>query len=174
MPQARGHKAKYREDAFYELEKVAKQRVENKTVRLQMQNTYIGSKIFKAVNIYKAYGENVHNVIGFETANDSIGTVRNYTGEPDDPYSKNNISTERAFIDKSEKDLMKDLDKNRDTPSFVYAGVSTRIDILAEGLTQLSHNYQVSMFLSITTTTGQRELTMRNGTANLRKRRKAA
>ena len=59
MPQARGHKAKYREDAFYELEKVAKQRVEDKTVRLQMQSTYIGSKIFKAANISKAYGETV-------------------------------------------------------------------------------------------------------------------
>lgn len=59
MPQARGHKAKYREDAFYELEKVAKQRIEERTVRLQMQNTYIGSKIFKAVNIHKAYGDTV-------------------------------------------------------------------------------------------------------------------
>jgi len=59
MPQARGHKAKYREDAFYELEKVAKQRVEDKAVRLQMQSTYIGSKIFKAANISKAYGETV-------------------------------------------------------------------------------------------------------------------
>ena len=59
MPQARGHKAKYREDAFYELEKVAKQRVEERTMRLQMQSTYIGSKIFKAANIYKAYGETV-------------------------------------------------------------------------------------------------------------------
>ena len=47
MPQARGHKARYREDAFYELEKVAKQRIEERQVRLKSKNVYIGSKIFE-------------------------------------------------------------------------------------------------------------------------------
>ena len=46
MPQARGHKAKYREDAFYELERVAKQRIEERQMRLKSRNVYIGSKIF--------------------------------------------------------------------------------------------------------------------------------
>ena len=47
QPQARGHKAKYREDAFYELEKVAKQRIEDRQVRLKASTVYIGSKIFE-------------------------------------------------------------------------------------------------------------------------------
>jgi ATP-binding cassette subfamily F protein uup len=46
MPQARGHKARYREEAFYELEKVAKQRFDNRNVKLDVKASYIGSKIF--------------------------------------------------------------------------------------------------------------------------------
>ena len=46
QPQARGHKAKYREDAFYELEAKAKQRIEDRQIRLKSTNVYIGSKIF--------------------------------------------------------------------------------------------------------------------------------
>lgn len=53
MPQARGHKARYREDAFYELEKVAKQRIEDRQVRLKVRNVYIGSKIFECQYISK-------------------------------------------------------------------------------------------------------------------------
>lgn len=59
MPQARGHKARYREEAFYELEKVAKQRMEEKRMRLQVKSTYIGSKIFEAEYVSKAYGDKV-------------------------------------------------------------------------------------------------------------------
>ena len=58
MPQARGHKAKYREDAFYELERVAKARIEERQVRLKASNVYIGSKIFECQYISKAFGEN--------------------------------------------------------------------------------------------------------------------
>lgn len=57
MPQARGHKAKYREDAFYELEKVAKQRMEERQLRLKSSNVYIGSKIFECQYISKAFGD---------------------------------------------------------------------------------------------------------------------
>jgi len=57
MPQARGHKAKYREDAFYELEKVAKQRLEERQLRLKSSNIYIGSKIFECQYISKSWGE---------------------------------------------------------------------------------------------------------------------
>ena len=57
MPQARGHKARYREEAFYELEKVAKQRIENRNVNLQMKASYIGSKIFEADHLYKSWGD---------------------------------------------------------------------------------------------------------------------
>ena len=57
MPQARGHKARYREDAFYELEKVAKQRFNNNQVKLEVKGSYIGSKIFEADHLYKSYGD---------------------------------------------------------------------------------------------------------------------
>lgn len=57
MPQARGHKAKYREDAFYELEKIAKQRIDNSNVQLDVKASYIGSKIFEAEHVYKRFGE---------------------------------------------------------------------------------------------------------------------
>lgn len=53
MPQARGHKARYREDAFYELEKIAHQRIEERQVRLKSKNIYIGSKIFECQYISK-------------------------------------------------------------------------------------------------------------------------
>ena len=59
MPQARGHKAKYREDAFYELERVARQRIEERQVRLKSRNVYIGSKIFECQYVSKAFGEHV-------------------------------------------------------------------------------------------------------------------
>ncbi len=59
MPQARGHKARYREEAFYELEKTAKQRICERNVRLEMNSTYIGSKIFIARDVCKRFGEKV-------------------------------------------------------------------------------------------------------------------
>ena len=59
MPQARGHKAKYREDAFYDLERVAKSRIEERQVRLKASNVYIGSKIFECQYISKAFDDNV-------------------------------------------------------------------------------------------------------------------
>ncbi len=55
MPQARGHKAKYREDAFYELERVAKQRLEERQLRLKASNIYIGSKIFEFQYVSKTF-----------------------------------------------------------------------------------------------------------------------
>ena len=58
MPQARGHKAKYREDAFYELERVAKQRIEERQLRLKSSNVYIGSKIFECQYISKTFSNN--------------------------------------------------------------------------------------------------------------------
>ena len=57
MPQARAHKAKYRQDAFYEIEKVAKQRFNNDNVKLDVKASYIGSKIFEADHLYKSFGD---------------------------------------------------------------------------------------------------------------------
>ena len=59
MPQARGHKAKYREDAFYELERKAKQKVEERQLRLKASNVYIGSKIFECQYVSKAYDNKI-------------------------------------------------------------------------------------------------------------------
>ena len=55
MPQARGHKARYREEAFYELEQQAKRRIEEQQVRLEMKSSYIGSKIFEAQYVSKSF-----------------------------------------------------------------------------------------------------------------------
>ena len=57
MPQARGHKARFREDAFYELEAKAKQRIEERQMRLKSRNVYIGSKIFECQYVSKAWSE---------------------------------------------------------------------------------------------------------------------
>ena len=55
MPQARGHKARYREEAFYDLERIAKQRIEERQLRLKSRNVYIGSKIFECQYVSKAF-----------------------------------------------------------------------------------------------------------------------
>lgn len=57
QPQARGTKAKFRIDAFYELEKKAKQRREAGTVELGVKSSYIGSKIFEASHVCKRFGD---------------------------------------------------------------------------------------------------------------------
>ena len=57
MPQARGHKARYREEAFYELEKVAKQRIEERQMRLKATNVYIGNKIFECQYVTKKWSD---------------------------------------------------------------------------------------------------------------------
>ena len=59
MPQARGHKAKYRKEAFYDLEKVAKMRINNESVELNTSASYIGSKIFEMYDVSKAFGDKV-------------------------------------------------------------------------------------------------------------------
>lgn len=61
MPQARGHKARYREDAFYELEAKARQRIEERQIRLKSKNVYIGSKIFECQYVSKKWDD--QNVI---------------------------------------------------------------------------------------------------------------
>ena len=59
MPQARGHKARYREEAFYELETKTKQRIEERQVRLKSSNVYIGSKIFECQYVSKKFDDKV-------------------------------------------------------------------------------------------------------------------
>ena len=57
MPQARGHKARYREEAFYDLEKVAKRTYDNSSVQLNVKASYIGSKIFEATHVCKKFDD---------------------------------------------------------------------------------------------------------------------
>ena len=59
MPQARGHKARYREEAFYDLEKRAHRHLEEQQVKLQTKSTYIGSKIFEAEYVSKSFGDRI-------------------------------------------------------------------------------------------------------------------
>lgn len=59
QPQARGHKARYREEAFYDLETKAKQRIEERQMRLKSKNVYIGSKIFECQYVSKAFDKKV-------------------------------------------------------------------------------------------------------------------
>ena len=59
QPQARGHKARYREEAFYDLESKAKQRIEERQMRLKSKSVYIGSKIFECQYVSKAFDEKV-------------------------------------------------------------------------------------------------------------------
>ena len=59
QPQARGHKARYREEAFYDLESKAKQRIEERQMRLKSKNVYIGSKIFECQYVSKAFDDKV-------------------------------------------------------------------------------------------------------------------
>ena len=59
QPQARGHKAKYRVDAFYELEKRAAQQRQSGALSLDMKASYIGSKIFEAKDVRKRFGDTI-------------------------------------------------------------------------------------------------------------------
>ncbi|MDO4869693.1 MAG: FctA domain-containing protein [Bacillota bacterium] len=93
---------------------------------------------------YKDYGPTIHNVIAYESDNEYMGTIEKYTGEPDDPDAGNNISTPSAFKDATEKGYMTDLDDKRDDPSFVYAGVTTRLDVLGAARTSLTKDVQVN------------------------------
>lgn len=59
MPQARGHKARYREEAFYELQAKAKQRIEERQIRLKSSSVYIGSKIFECQYVSKKFDDKI-------------------------------------------------------------------------------------------------------------------
>lgn len=59
MPQARGHKAQYRIDNFKQIEERATESWRNEQMRLEVQSTYIGSKIFEAKSVSKAYGDRI-------------------------------------------------------------------------------------------------------------------
>ncbi|MGI6221425.1 MAG: Spy0128 family protein [Coriobacteriales bacterium] len=99
---------------------------------------------FEALRDYYGDDNRLHNVISYESSNDEMGTVDRYKGEPDDPDGGNNVSSREAFDNDAEKAAMTDLNPDRDTPSFVYAGRYTRIDILSAARTSLSKDVQVN------------------------------
>ena len=72
MPQARGHKAQYRQDAFYELQKVAQQRIEERQVRLKTSNVYIGSKIFECQYVSKSFNPSYNNSVDIITSEGKV------------------------------------------------------------------------------------------------------
>lgn len=61
MPQARGHKARYREEAFYDLQAKAHQRIKDRQMRLKASNVYIGSKIFECQYVSKKFTDSQGN-----------------------------------------------------------------------------------------------------------------
>ena len=72
MPQARGHKAQYRQDAFYELQKEAQQRIEERQVRLKTSNVYIGSKIFECQYVSKSFNPSYNNSVDIITSEGKV------------------------------------------------------------------------------------------------------
>lgn len=59
MPQARGTKAKYRIDAYYQLKEVASQRIDNSQVDINVSAARLGKKVMEVRNLSKSYGSNV-------------------------------------------------------------------------------------------------------------------
>lgn len=57
QPQARATKAKSRIDRFYDIEDRAKQKLNQDKVQLDVKASYLGSKIFEAKYVSKAYGD---------------------------------------------------------------------------------------------------------------------
>ena len=101
------------------------------------------------------YGYELHNVIAYESGNKQLGTIKDYSGEPDDPTlaQHKNTATERAFNDRDpkekakEKAAMTNLDTDPahdDYENFVYAGAWTKIDILSAARTSLYKDVQVN------------------------------
>ena len=92
------------------------------------------------------YGKVIHNVIAFESSNDKLGTINGYSGEYDNPNTGNdqNVSTYLAFKTEDEKEWMTNLDPEKDTPSFVYAGSNTTIDIISAARLSLQKDVMVN------------------------------
>lgn len=88
-----------------------------------------------------------HNVIAFESSKDTLGNVKDYAGEFDDPDPAdgyNNIATKNACKTDAEIRALKALNPERTTPSFVYAGVQTQLAMPTAARTSLSKNIMVN------------------------------
>ncbi|MGI6590391.1 MAG: BspA family leucine-rich repeat surface protein [Eggerthellaceae bacterium] len=93
----------------------------------------------------KDYGSSRHNVIAYESGNETLGTVANHAGEPDKPVGNNTVTkSSSTFADQAEKDTMTDLDPNADNPNFVYAGTTTNISHLSYSVAELNKKAMVN------------------------------
>ena len=90
-----------------------------------------------------AYGRNPHNVVAFESSNDSLGTIEHYQGEKGDLSTDNNVATPRA-MNEAEREVMKQIHTSRTTPSFVYAGASVNLDFESAARVSLSKDVMVN------------------------------
>ena len=91
-----------------------------------------------------AYGRNPHNVIAFESGNDTLGTIEHYMGELGDLSTNNNVATNGAFATAEEREIMKMLHTSRTTPSFVYAGAYVNLDFESAARVSLSKDVMVN------------------------------
>ncbi|MGI6221632.1 MAG: Cna B-type domain-containing protein [Coriobacteriales bacterium] len=99
---------------------------------------------YYGLNAIQQNSQPIHNVISYESGIDELGSIDGYRGEPDDPTAGNNIATPGAFADDAEREAMTDLNDDRDTPSFLYAGATTRLSILSAARTSLTKDVQVN------------------------------
>ncbi|MGI6217063.1 MAG: BspA family leucine-rich repeat surface protein, partial [Coriobacteriales bacterium] len=104
---------------------------------------YITFEATYPFDLMRDYGNELHNVISYESGNDVLGTVENYAGEPDSPDGNNTV-TQTAFADDTEKAAMTDLDSTTDKPAFVYAGASTEVSNLNYTVAELSKKVMVN------------------------------
>ena len=88
------------------------------------------------------YGINVNNVVSFESGNDQLGTIKNYSGEPDNPLAGNHYNSK--FATTGVEDLMTDLDPDRDTNSFTYANCNTALIVDTAAVTGLLKRVSVN------------------------------
>lgn len=88
------------------------------------------------------YGKTINNVISFESGNDQLGTIKGYSGEPDNPTVGNYSGSEKATSGVEE--LMTDLDPNRDTNSFTYANCETELAVDTSAVTGFKGHVSVN------------------------------
>ena len=88
------------------------------------------------------YGKTINNVISFESGNGQLGTIKGYSGEPDDPTVGNYSGSKDATSGVEE--LMTDLDPNRDTNSFTYANCETDLAVDTSAVTGFKGHVSVN------------------------------
>jgi pilin isopeptide linkage protein len=89
------------------------------------------------------YGDILNNLIAYESENTTIGNTTGLEGEPDDP-SKGFNKYSKTAIKEDEVELMKDLNKDHDNNSFVYANAEAKLIVDTHSLTSLHKQVDVN------------------------------